>query len=183
MAREIVMARQKPLTIRIISVLEVTDAAIKTVDDARTILTRIQGRGRKPREVIAANALAVAQGLEPVKAISTSQQNYDKLVDHFEDLVEALTSERHYNPSGIELKLHTLNTLLTEMKTKNTACITSWTALCNARLSRNKLLYGELTGMVDTASEVKAYLSSVLGAMTAGFEQVRDLQFIRRSED
>lgn len=182
-AREIVMARQKPLTIRIISTLEATDASIKTVDDARTILTRIQGRGRKPREFVEANALAVAQGFEPVKTISTSQQNYDKLVDNFEALIVILKTERHYNPSETELKLPALNALLTEMKTKNTSCVTSWAALSNARLNRNKLLYGELTGMVDTASEVKTYLSSVLGTMTTELEQVGTLQFIKRSED
>jgi hypothetical protein len=179
-AREIVMADLKPITIRIITVLEATDAAIKTVDDARIILTRIQGRGRKPKEVIAANAAAIAAGEEPIKTISTSQQNYNKLVDHFEALIVILTAERLYKPNETELQLPTLNVLLADMKIKNEACINSWTVHSNACNNRNKLLYGELTGMVDTASEVKTYLSSVLGRMTPEFEQVSELQFIRR---
>jgi hypothetical protein len=179
-AREIVMADQKPLTIRIINTLEATDAAIKNVDDARTILTRIQGRGRKPKELIAANARALAEGIEPVKTISTSQQNYDKLVYHFEALLVILKAEPLYTPTEIELKLPTLRALLAEMKTKNESCINSWTAYNSARINRNKLLYGELTGLLDTASEVKMYLGSVLGTKSPEIEQVSELQFIRR---
>lgn len=182
-AREIVMADLKPLTIRIINTLEATDAAIKAVDDARTILNRIQGRGRKPKEVIAANARAKAQGLEPVKTISTSQQNYDKLVDHFEALLVIIKAEPLYTPTEAGLKLPTLNALLAEMRTKNTSCVSSCTALNNARINRNKLLYGELTGLVDTAAEVKMYLNSVFRTTSSEFEQVSGLQFIRKNED
>jgi hypothetical protein len=176
------MARQKPLTIKIINILEATDAAINTVDDARTILTRIQGRGRKPREVVAANAQALAQGLEPVKTISTSQQNYDKLIHHFEALIVILAAEPHYIPTEVELKLPTLKALLADMKSKNESCIDSWTSLSKARIKLNTLLYGELTGIIDTATEVKMYLNSVFGTNAPEYEQVSELQFIRRND-
>src|SRR5688572_17121200 len=180
-AREIAIAPMKPLVTRIVNALAATDAAPQTVDDARSLLNKIQGRGRKPKKIITPNTTPLAEGEEPepAKTVSNSQRSYDNLVDNFAQLIVLLTAEPKYVPNEIELKVATLNTLLTDMKAKNTAVVNAYTAVSNARINRNKLLYGELTGMVDVALAVKIYVKSLFGPTTPQYKQVSGLKFTR----
>lgn len=180
-AREISFTPLKPLATKIINALAATDAASQTIDDARTVINKIQGRRAKAVEV--PDAKALAEGAEPVKTASTSQQSYDKLVDHFAQLIALLTAEPKYLPNENELKLATLNTQIADMRTKNTAVINALTAVSNARINRDKLLYGDLTGMVDTALGVKQYVKSLFGAKSPQYKQVSGLRFTRPSGD
>jgi propanediol dehydratase large subunit len=125
----------------------------------------------------------LAAGAEPVKTASTSQQSYDKLIDHFAQLIATLTAEPKYIPNENELKVATLNTMLTDLRAKNTAVITATTALSNARIARDKTLYAETLGMVDTAQDVKQYVKSLFGATSPQYKQVSGLKFNRPKGD
>jgi hypothetical protein len=81
------------------------------------------------------------------------------MIDHFAQLIATLTAEPKYIPNENELKVATLNTMLTDLRAKNTAVINATTALSNARIARDKALYAETTGMVDTALDVKQYVN------------------------
>lgn len=178
-AREVVFVPLKPLATKIVNALAATDATPQTVDDARTNINKIQGR--RAKAVVAPDAKALAAGAEPVKTSSTSQQSYDKLVDNFAQLIAVLTAEPKYLPNENELKVATLTTQIADMRAKNTAVINALTAVSNARISRDKLLYGELTGMVDVAMDVKQYVKSVFGAKSPQYKQVSGLKFTRPS--
>jgi hypothetical protein len=180
-ARELAFVPLKPLATKIINALAASDATTQTVDDARTIVNKIQGR--RAKKVVVPDATALAAGAEPVKTASTSQQSYDKLVDHFAQLIALLTAEPKYIPNENELKVATLTTQIADMKTKNTAVVNGLTAVSNARINRDKLLYGELTGMVDVAMDVKQYVKSVFGATSPQYKQVSGLRFTRPSGD
>jgi propanediol dehydratase large subunit len=140
--------------------LAATEATKQTVDDVKSTNNKIQARRAKAVEKPDAKALAA--GAEPVKTASTSQQSYDKLIDHFAQLIATLTAEPKYLPNENELKVATLNTMLTDLRAKNTAVINATTALSNARIARDKALYGETTGMVDVAQDVKQYVNPCL---------------------
>jgi hypothetical protein len=127
-ARELAFVPLKPLA-------TATDATAQTVDDARTIVNKIQGR--RAKAVVVPDAKAIAEGAEPVKTASTSQQSYDKLVDHFAQLIAILTAEPKYLPNENELKVATLNTQITDMKAKNTSVVNALTAVSNARINRH----------------------------------------------
>jgi hypothetical protein len=180
-ARELAFVPLKPLATKIINALAATDATAQTVDDARTIVNKIQGR--RAKAVVVPDAKAIAEGAEPVKTASTSQQSYDKLVDHFAQLIAILTAEPKYLPNENELKVATLNTQITDMKAKNTSVVNALTAVSNARINRDKLLYGELTGMVDVAMDVKQYVKSVFGAKSPQYKQISGLRFTRPTGD
>jgi hypothetical protein len=180
-AREIAFTPLKPLATKIISALAATDSAPQTIDDARTIVNKIQGR--RAKKVVSPDPTALAAGAEPVKTASTSQQSYDKLVDHFTQLITLLTAEPKYTPNENELKVVTLNTQSTDMKAKNTAVVNSQTAVSNARINRDKLLYGELTGMIDVAMDAKQYVKSIFGATSPQFKQISGLKFTRAKGD
>ena len=122
----------------------------------------------------------MAEGAEPVRTASVSQQSYNKLVDHFAQLVATLTAEPRYLPNEAELKVTALNALLTDLRAKNTAVINAYTALSNARIARDKTLYAETTGMLDVAQGVKLYVKSLFGTTSAQYKQVSALKFLSR---
>jgi hypothetical protein len=174
-SREVVFKPLKSLATKIINALTATDALKQTIDDARTIVNKIRGKRAKKVET--------PDGAEPVKTVSTSQQSYDNMIDHFVQLIALLTAEPKYLPNENELKLTGLNVTLTDLKAKNTGVINAVTAVSNARIARDKALYGEGTGMVVTAMDVKTYVKSVYGASSPQYKQVSKLKFTNRTGD
>jgi hypothetical protein len=174
-AREVSFKPLKSLATKIVNGIAATEATAQTVDDIKSTNLKIQGKRAKAVEKPDAKALAA--GAEPVKTASTSQQSYDKLMDHFAQMIATLTAEPKYLPNENELKVATLNTMLTDLKAKNTAVINATTALSNARIARDKLLYAETIGMLDTAQDVKQYVKSLFGANSPQYKQVSGLKF------
>jgi hypothetical protein len=76
-----------------------------------------------------------------------------------------------------------LNTILADLRARNTAVINTTTALSNARIARDRVLYAEGTGMVDIALDVKQYVKSVFGATSPQYKQVSGLKFNRSKTD
>jgi hypothetical protein len=163
------------LSTKVVNALAATEATAQTVDDVKSTNNKIQGKRAKTVEK--PNAKSLAAGAAPVKTASTSQQSYDKLIDHFAQLIATLTAEPKYLPNENELKVATLNTLLTDLRTKNTAVISATTALSNARIARDTALYAETTGMLDVAQDVKQYVKSLSGASSPQYKQVSKLKF------
>ncbi len=77
-----------------------------------------------------------------------------------------------YTPNEADLKVTALSTLYNELKTKNSAVVTATTPLSIARIARNDVLYKNITGLLDIASDVKTYIKSVFGTTGAQFKQV-----------
>lgn len=181
--REIGFEPFKKLCTRIVNALEATDASTQTVDDAKTINRKIQGKraGNLPLSSGAGSVPIGASGGEmPIvedNHNSVSQQSFDNMIDHFTKLIQLLSSEPMYNPNETDLKVVALNTLLTNLKTYNTASITAITDYSNARIARDTTLYETDTGLVDVAGEVKKYVKSVFGATSPQFKQISGLLF------
>lgn len=180
-ARELAFKPLKPLATKIVNALAATEASAQTVDDVKTTNNKIQGKRAKAVEK--PDATALAAGAEPVKTASTSQQSYDKLIDHFAQLIATLTAEPKYLPNENDLKVATLNTMLTDLRAKNTAVISAYTAVSNARIARDKALYAETTGVLDVAQDVKQYVKSLFGATSPQFKQVSGLKFTRSTAE
>lgn len=177
-AREIAFKQIKPLATKIVNALAATDAAPQTVADARSSNNKIQGKRVKAVEKPSAEALAA--GAEPVRTASVSQQSFDKLIDNFAQLVATLSAEPKYLPNENELKVTALNTLLTDLRAKNTAVINANTAWSNTRIARDKALYDPATGLFDIAQAVKVYVKSVYGTKSPQLKQVSALRFSNR---
>ena len=103
--------------------------------------------------------------------------SYDSRLDNFFKLIQLLASVPEYNPNEKELKLEHLNTLLEELKAKNTAVVETTIPLSNARISRNDILYKNDTGLYDVAMDVKTYIKSVFGATSPQYKQISKLDF------
>jgi hypothetical protein len=175
-AREILFKGVKPLSTKIAGALTASGATKQTQDDARTVQNKIQGRRAKAVEK---PIVVEGQDPAPAKNNSTSQQSFDYMIDHFEKLIAVLATEPSYAPNEGELKVTGLNLLLADLKAKNVAVVDTNTAVSNARITRNKVLYEETNGVVDTSLGVKAYVKSLYGASSAQYKQVIGLKFVK----
>lgn len=185
--REIVFEPVKKLATKIIAALKACGALDQTIKDAVTINHKIQGKRAKLKTVFGGKGQKVAidpndppvETPEETKQISVSQQSYDSMIEHMEKLINLLSSIPAYNPNENELKITSLNTLLTSMKTSNTAVITAYTNWSNTRIMRNDILYRKITGLVDIALECKNYVKSIFGSGSPQYKQVSGLKFKR----
>jgi hypothetical protein len=151
-----------------------SNPALELSADARTIVNKIQGRRAKAVNV--PDAAAIAAGATPVKTASVAQTGFDNMIDHFARLITLLTAEPKYLPNEEALQLPSLNALLADLKAKNASVIEVTPALSNARIARDKLLYAENTGVVDTALSVKLYVKSLFGASSPEYKQISGLR-------
>ena len=168
----------KPLkshSTKIINALDATDASAETVKDARTINRKLQGQkanGKKEPAILPEGATPPAD-----KTISTSQQSYDQQMEHYSKLIELLLSDSNYTPNEADLTVAANQAKLTDLKNANTAVVDTYTNWSNSRIDRNNALYNPLTGLVNTALDVKKYVKSIFGATSPQYKQVSKLEF------
>jgi hypothetical protein len=170
----------KPLATKIVNALDATDATTETVKDARTINRKIQGVRATPKPKDSSPAEEAEQPSE--KTISSSQLSYDLQIEHFEKLIQLLISDSNYKPNEADLTIDANHAKLDELKTANTAVIDTYTNFSNSRISRNNVLYNILTGLVNTALDVKKYVKSIYGATDPQYKQVNKLEFKTRKD-
>lgn len=176
-ARQLAFKDLKPLATKVVNALSVSGATDLAIADAKTINRKIQG-AKANGDTKATTTPADPNAPAPTdKTISTSQQSYDSLIDHFAKLIEAVSQDANYKPNEKELQTATLQTKLDSLKTSNTGLVNAYTNWSNARINRNTVLYNPLTGLVQTALEVKKYVKSVFGATSPQFKQVSKLEF------
>ena len=180
-SREIVITPLKKTSTRIINALEATTAAKQTINDVKTINHKIQGKQLSntkevtPQVVTSENATPIPE----VNHISTTQQSIDSMIDNFHKLVVSISAEPLYIPNENELKVATLNALVTNLRAANTIAINTTTQYSNSRITRYTALYQPTIGLVNIALEVKKYVKSVYGATSPQYKQISGLPFKR----
>jgi len=169
---------------RIISALKACGASDAVVKDALSINRKIQGKRAKPIKEVENVETQMIVGPNPIPVepvhISVSQLSFDSMIEHYSKLIDLLASVVLYNPNENELKVVGLNTLLTSMKTSNTAVITATTNYINARINRDNLVYAKNTGVVEVAQDCKDYVKSVFGTKSPQYKQVSSIRFTKR---
>lgn len=161
----------KALSTRLVNALESTDATTEKIKDAKVFNRKLQGKR-------ASTSDAPTDPNAPAPAtISASQQSYDQQIQHFAGLISVLQTEASYSPNESELKIATLTAKQADLTAKNNAVSTAYSTVSNTRIARNKTLYDEGTGLVDTAFEVKKYVKSIYGAASPEFKQVNKIKF------
>ncbi|MBI5538529.1 MAG: hypothetical protein HY951_00585 [Bacteroidia bacterium] len=185
-AREILFAPapfSKFIT-RIFNALESSEVTEQKIADAKTITRKLTGKRATPKtkKTLDASTTETTTATSPEaehKEISSSQMSYDNRLDNFSKLINLLSTEAGYAPNEADLKVTALNTLLASMKTKNTAVINAKTALSNARINRNKILYLDLTSLYNSQLDAKKYVKSVFGASSPEYKLISKIKFIK----
>lgn len=172
-ARMILFEPLRSLSTRLLNAFIATDANTEIVKDAKTVNRKIQGK--RAKTIVESTDPAVP----PPNTISASQQSYDQLIEHFNTMVEILKSEPTYAPNETDLKIVTLTALIASFKASNLEVSNAYTAISNARLSRDKTLYKANTGVYDIVGEVKSYVKSLFGATSPEYKQLTQLKFTK----
>lgn len=171
----------KPLSTKIVNAFAVSGADILAQNNLKSVNKKLQGSSstaKKP-ETTTNNVTTT----ETSKTISTSQQSYDRLIDHFSNIIQVLEQTPVYAPNENDLKVDSLQAKLSDLQTKNTSLINAYTSYSNAMIDRNQILYNPLTGIIQTAKEVKQYVKSIFGSTSPQYKQVSGLEFkIRKGE-
>lgn len=163
---------------RILNALKSTKTTQQVDDNARTLVRKIQGKRATPKLTPEEKKALEAQG-EEQNEISTSQLSFDNRLENFDKLIKLLETIPQYKPNEADLKVTSLKTFFTELQQKNKDVIAVTAPLKNARIARNKIFYGELTGLVDVAQDVKSYVKSIFKASSPEFKEISGLNFKR----
>jgi len=168
----------RKLVTRIGNAVKSAGVSKQTQDQVAAIIRKLQGRRATPKLSEEEKQAAMAAGQEKVE-ISSSQTSIDNVLENFDKLIKLLASIPEYAPNESELSVAALTALYEDMFAKNAAVINAEIPLSNLRISRNNILYKEITGLVDAAAASKMYIKSVFGATSPQYKQVGSLKFTR----
>lgn len=173
-ARETVFKGNKSLSTRILNALEASNVSKLKINDAKEFNRKLQGK----------RAVAIKKVTDPNTpaplTISVSQQSFDQQIQHFKGFVSLLEEEPKYAPNEADLTAPAIQLHITDMSKNNDAVSTAHVNVSNDRLDRNKFLYDEATGLVDTAKGVKNYIKSVFAANSPQYKLVSGLSFLNK---
>ena len=178
-ARDVVFSQLSKLSTRILNMLKASGTTVQVDDNAQTLVRKLQGRRATAKLTDEEKKIAEAAG-KSVTEISSSQMSYDNRLDNFDKFIKLLTSVTLYAPNEADLKIAALTLTYNDLKAKNLTVINSETALTNARIARDVVMYADNTGMVDISVDVKSYVKSIFGATSPQFKQISKLKFTSR---
>jgi hypothetical protein len=172
--REIAFDTMKARATQALNNLASSNVTVQTMDDAKTHYAKIVGKKAKTKK-----DTAPAEGQEPWKSNSTSQQSYDMRAENFTELIKTLTSEPKYAPNEPEITIQALIQLETDLDAKNAAAVSATTNLSNARIARGNILYKEITGLHFIAKSVKSYVKGLGKEHTQKINKIVALKFVK----
>ncbi len=174
--RDVAFTPLSKLATRVLNALKATDASSPMIDNAKTLVRKIQGVRATPKKTPDQKKVLEEAGKEVVE-ISTSQMSFNSRMESFDKLINLLNTIPFYGPNESELTIESLTALSNRLKEKNSAVIAAVIPLSNARLARNNVLYKTDTGLVDMAMDAKFYIKSLFGATSPEYKQVSKLEF------
>jgi len=174
--REVAFEPLSKLSTRIINALRASDVTQPIIETAESLIRKIQGKRATPKKTEEEKAILLTEGIT-VKEVSSSQMGFDNRLDSLDKLIQLLGNIPQYAPNEEDLKVSTLANYYASLSLVNAGAGQAESALSNARLARNELLYKPGTGMVDISLSVKTYVKSLFGATSPQYKQVSALAF------
>jgi hypothetical protein len=108
---------------------------------------------------------------------SATHRSFTEQIERLTRLIELLEAQPGYLPSVESLTPAALRLYAGELSRLNRTAFTAESALTAARRERNEILYAPVTGMVDTALAVKAYVKGLFGATSPEYKEVNHIHF------
>lgn len=169
-----------PFLARILSNIKLADASEGTLDDAAGFIAKLRGARRGPKPASPATDDAGTNDQIPADTRSVSQRSYDMLVSHFYSLVLLATRLPDYASNDPELSVEGLNERYNALYQKNQEVATAERLLAECRITRNRGLYADKTGILDTANDIKNYLRTLAdGTANPHYKAAAKFQFSR----
>ncbi|MDX9880464.1 MAG: hypothetical protein RBS73_00265 [Prolixibacteraceae bacterium] len=177
--REIAFEPLSKLATRIANAVRSSASSPQADTQVIAIIRKLQGRRAAPKMTEEEKQAASAEGKEVIE-ISASQMSFTNRIANFDKLIELLKSIPEYTPNESDLTVTALTAYHQDLTAKNQAVINAEISVSSLRITRNKLLYKETTGMIDVAAAVKTYIKSVFDVTSPQYKQVSSLKFVRR---
>jgi hypothetical protein len=175
-ARNSVFDPLNKLVTRLVNALIASSSSDGIEKNVRELARKVQGIRAKAKRTEEEKKADVEAGID-YNEISASQMSFESRCANFRNLVEFLASVTEYKPNEKEFQVESLKIYAADLKSKNEAVTASMMALNNARALRNELMYKPGTGLIDVASDVKAYLKSIFGPTSLQYKKVAALEF------
>lgn len=173
--REVAYEQLGKLTSRIVRSVESFGVLPQTLDDVRYYQRLVKGRPSSSRLPIP-NEEAEAK---PLTTRHRTQQSYVAIGDHFSKLVQMVGQLTVYQPNEAELKVDALEVAAKRFKSLNAMVDTAKTALRNAKMHRDRVLYTNEVSVVNNYRKVRSYVRSVFGYPSAEASQLSGLSFTK----
>jgi hypothetical protein len=163
------------LATRLLNAIKASTTSSKVDDNIKTYVRKIKGERASAKTVV-----VKVEGVEPTDAPneqSSSQLDFNNRLNYLDILIKQLAFIPQYAPNEQELQIGSLQALYNDLSAKNNAAVDIQVRIDNARLSRNKVMYAPLTGLVEVALDVKTYVKSVFGPTSPEYKQISGLKF------
>jgi hypothetical protein len=162
---------------RIRSTMIACGASKAVLEDLRSIVNKIRGAKKKAKEETAAEPDTNTP--DPIREHSISQRSYVNIANHFNELVQLVGTVPAYDPNETDLTLDALGTFVEGLDDQNQQVTDTFIQLTLARITRDRLLYAEGTGLVDLGLASKNYIKAAFLAKSPEYMQVAPLKFTR----
>lgn len=161
---------------RALNALIASDTNQQVIENGKSIVRKL--RGKRASSKLSEEELATlkAEGKSTTQ-ISSSQKTFDSRIENFDRFIKLLSGCGTYIPNEADLKITGLTATYTNLKTTNAAVISAETALKNARIARNTIIYKPKTGLVDVGLDSKVYVKSLFGATSPQYKQISAIPF------
>jgi hypothetical protein len=163
---------------KVVYAVKASDVPKMAIGEIEAMARKLKGT-RKTAKVAGTPEKPLTPEEEARKYISVSQLRFDSRIENLDKLIQLLKAQPSYTPNESELSVGGLTALLDKMKSTNTEAINAATALSNARIQRNKVLYDDTTGLVSVCNSSKTYIKSVFGTSSPEYALVRKLKFTK----
>jgi hypothetical protein len=171
-ARQDRFAGVYPMAARIVRALSASESSKGNIRDAKMLKRKLAARSKPTGIIIAA---IVADGSPAPVSGTISRLDYGSLADTFASLVQLIQSLSLYAPNESDLQVASLRTMVADLRMASLTVANASNALTNARMHRNKVLFGE-DGMLETGTAVKDYIRSVFGVSSEPAKQIGKLR-------
>lgn len=157
------------LLTRVIQSLDGLTEDKRVVKDVRGFVNKIRGKFSRPK------TKDDQEGQETGRSVSNSQQSYDKLREHFENIIILLENVPEYVPNEIELRTETLRDYLLQLNDKEKEIIEINGPYNDALNERDRIFYETETSLKQVSDSVKSYLKSLFGIKSSEYAEAKKL--------
>lgn len=171
--REQAFAALPKLITRIYSSAKASGADETNINDLKPLIRKL--RGKRASVKVTSDQPNTAE--EPKRTNSVSQLSFENRLQNFETLLHFVSGIEIYNPNEEDLKITSLQALLTNLRNLNSEAKEASIEVENARILRNIILKDPETGVIATSKDVKNYVMSLYGFDSNQYNQVKSLQF------
>lgn len=170
--RRILFATLRPLSTKVLGAFKASGVDPANIEGAVTISRKLQGRPASLKK-----GEAITADNEAARTVSSSQQSYVQLAQHFSGLRELVSSHKAYRPNEEELQPEVLYRFQESLMNATSNVDTALSLWSGTRIERDKLLYHPANGIVHISRAVKEYVKSVFGASGREYKEVKAIPF------